>query len=968
MKTIELSASGSSRRLLRNETKATALKIYLGTLVACLALARVSCAQTYWAYSLPSSTIVGELGTTLTSVQTSTTTFGLYGNTNLGAGTLTCDVFEGNGPPGQPFYYYRYQIEAASLPALSGHQLGFDLLDGNDPMGWFWVGATNNIALVSQSDTSGGGVGVFFAVELGGDLRFSFNNALVPGVNSLNFGFISRAAPQTVQAEVVDYDGIFTFPYDLQTLGPSWCPIYENCVQQPIINPSLILQAVLYNNANANGGSNGLPSNGMYSMQFQLFDSPTNGNVVSGVLTQQVNVANGLFSVPLDFGANSFHPPSPCYLDVAISTPGSTGGVVHLAPRLTLGMAPYAAHASEADSVATLGAGQAVTSLNGLQDNVMLLAGANVSITPTNSNMLMISAASAAPDSITPAQLAAPEPMDGEVLIYTNGVFDWIEPLTLTCACPAGWLLKGNAGTSPGLDFVGTTDNQALDLDSDSERGLQLQYVTGTRNFAAEYAMNVLGGYWGNTIASGVLGGTIAGGGELYVFTSPGISVPNIVTNDFGTIGGGLGNMIGGNSAVIAGGAYNTNLTTYGGIGGGDLNFVQTNAFYSMIGGGYSNTIGGVAVGSSIVGGYQNSIGDSGVNGLYGAIGGGYQNSISNGSYCVVGGGINNQAGIASTIGRQAIQGATISGGSRNTASSIGATVPGGTGNLAGGLNSFAAGSGAQAINDYSFVWSDGGSIFGNVANYSSSADGQFMVHADGGVQFDATNGVVMNVAGSSGLNPAALYVNSTSANGVGMYIAQASTDSSLVLANSRASGELIKGFGPNSVQVFQLDTEGEVTFGNSSYGNNDQVSWQLGQGGWSFSCDRNLKDRFEPVNPALVLDKVVRLPLSEWSYKGRPQRHIGPVAQDFHALFPLNNDDKSINDLDLHGVALAAIQGLNQKLQEKDAEIDALKQRVAALEREMNGRLAALEDALGARHAGDVQAVSTSYRTGADR
>jgi hypothetical protein len=43
------------------------------------------------------------------------------------------------------------------------------------------------------------------------------------------------------------------------------------------------------------------------------------------------------------------------------------------------------------------------------------------------------------------------------------------------------------------------------------------------------------------------------------------------------------------------------------------------------------------------------------------------------------------------------------------------------------------------------------------------------------------------------------------------------------------------------------------------------------------------------------------------------------------------------LNDADLHGVALAAIQGLNQKLEETRAENAELKQRLEKLERLMN-------------------------------
>jgi SMC interacting uncharacterized protein involved in chromosome segregation len=74
-------------------------------------------------------------------------------------------------------------------------------------------------------------------------------------------------------------------------------------------------------------------------------------------------------------------------------------------------------------------------------------------------------------------------------------------------------------------------------------------------------------------------------------------------------------------------------------------------------------------------------------------------------------------------------------------------------------------------------------------------------------------------------------------------------------------------------------------------------------------------------------------------------------MAQDFHALFPLNDNDKVLNDADLHGVALAAIQGLNEKvevslqnaeirsrrleekLEQKETEITELKRRLEALE-----------------------------------
>lgn len=105
---------------------------------------------------------------------------------------------------------------------------------------------------------------------------------------------------------------------------------------------------------------------------------------------------------------------------------------------------------------------------------------------------------------------------------------------------------------------------------------------------------------------------------------------------------------------------------------------------------------------------------------------------------------------------------------------------------------------------------------------------------------------------------------------------------------------------------------------------------------------DRNAKRDLEPVNSRDVLEKVAALPLSTWSYIADPNvRHLGPMAQDFRAAFEVGQDEKSIATVDADGVALAAIQGLNQKVEElgnelkrRDHENADLKQRLAALEK----------------------------------
>jgi hypothetical protein len=63
----------------------------------------------------------------------------------------------------------------------------------------------------------------------------------------------------------------------------------------------------------------------------------------------------------------------------------------------------------------------------------------------------------------------------------------------------------------------------------------------------------------------------------------------------------------------------------------------------------------------------------------------------------------------------------------------------------------------------------------------------------------------------------------------------------------------------------------------------------------------------------------------------------MGPTAQDFSAAFGLGDSDTSIGTVDAEGVALAAIQGLYQIVQEKDAEIQNLKHVLSEVEASQN-------------------------------
>lgn len=110
--------------------------------------------------------------------------------------------------------------------------------------------------------------------------------------------------------------------------------------------------------------------------------------------------------------------------------------------------------------------------------------------------------------------------------------------------------------------------------------------------------------------------------------------------------------------------------------------------------------------------------------------------------------------------------------------------------------------------------------------------------------------------------------------------------------------------------------------------------------GAYSQASDRNAKQQLTPIDPQAILDKVVALPLSEWSYRQDPgTRHVGPMAQDFHAAFGLGPDERHITTVDADGVALAAIQGLNRKLEASRRENAELRERLERLERLVESR-----------------------------
>jgi hypothetical protein len=188
----------------------------------------------------------------------------------------------------------------------------------------------------------------------------------------------------------------------------------------------------------------------------------------------------------------------------------------------------------------------------------------------------------------------------------------------------AFWKLGGNNVTSPTAQFLGTTNNQALEFKVNGQRALRLEPNTNV-------APNMIGGAPVNYVSPRVPGATIGGGGVGNVVQSGALGA---------TLGGGNGNTIVTNArnATIGGGEWNTIQRggTWSTIAGGQLNAIQTNTSHAIIGGGGGNVILSNSLAATLGGGWYNTIGASAT---YATIpGGAYAVAANYGQWAYAGG------------------------------------------------------------------------------------------------------------------------------------------------------------------------------------------------------------------------------------------------------------------------------------------------------------------------------------------
>jgi len=484
----------------------------------------------------------------------------------------------------------------------------------------------------------------------------------------------------------------------------------------------------------------------------------------------------------------------------------------------------------------------------------------------------------------------------------------------------------------------------------------------GRENTIQLYASGAtIAGGEGNTVLTNASAGVIGGGRGNRV--GPDCNVPTIAGGsdnriegdaNFGAIGGGLGNALGvsARGSVIGGGEYNdirahaqyaavvggflnTNHGSYSTIAGGYENAIRTSFWtfvagghgnvidsgseYASIGGGRLNLVGSFVAGSVIAGGENNVITNAGG---FSAIGGGSYNAILGSDRATIAGGSYNRMGPSSShaaigggganaIGQQADY-ATISGGTLNYVAYLAthATIGGGLTNAVdvGGVGSVIGGGQANLVSTNAAHAVIGGGERNIVAPGATHA-------VVGGGSGNEAGGIGSTVAG--GFNNWAANTLSFAAGNRAI----AAHVGSFVWGD--ASDEEIASTNDNSVTMRAVGGYRLLTDTNLASG----AELPPGGGSWIALSDRSSKENLAPVDSDAILAKVAALPISTWNYRSQDDsiRHIGPMAQDFHAAFGVGERSTGITTIDADGVALAAIQALKRENEELQRRIQAL-------------------------------------------
>ncbi|HEY5913099.1 MAG TPA: hypothetical protein VJA21_21120 [Verrucomicrobiae bacterium] len=306
------------------------------------------------------------------------------------------------------------------------------------------------------------------------------------------------------------------------------------------------------------------PANGTYDLRFTLFDALSAGAQVGTPVTATSRAVNGLFTASLQFATGSFNG-GDRWIEIGVRTNGSSAAYTTLSPRVSITSAPYAIYSPQAGTAATAGT-------------------ATLASTVVNN---AVTTASLADNSVTAIKLAS----DASSLAKVSAGL---------ATANAGKIGVGTTTPASLLDVAGTITAQQMASPAGQplilQAGGQVAW-RATPTTGAGASANLIAGMsdlQAPVITSGVRGAVVAGGGaktaQVYGTEA------HRVTDSDGTIGGGFGNLVGNDNAVIDDAPFGT-------VGGGVFN--AATGYAATVGGGDGNLAGGMR--ATVGGGYGNS-------------------------------------------------------------------------------------------------------------------------------------------------------------------------------------------------------------------------------------------------------------------------------------------------------------------------------------------------------------------------
>lgn len=486
---------------------------------------------------------------------------------------------------------------------------------------------------------------------------------------------------------------------------------------------------------------------------------------------------------------------------------------------------------------------------------------------------------------------------------------------------PAEWENDGetdtNEATGPAATVGGGVDNTA------SDNGATVGGGDGNEASALD---TTVGGGLDNT--ANALYATVGGGQN------------NTASDWYATVGGGWLNEASNVNATVGGGSYNWAMADFATIAGGGPSDTNEPADTNNIV--YDNY-------GTIAGGGNNQAGvddDDPESEAYATVGGGEHN-VSSAEYATVGGGRNNTASnrwgtVAGGDDNEASgQWSTVGGGSNNSASGNRAAVAGGRDNTAAGSYATVAGGYLNEATGRGAAIGGGGDVVFDDPDDENLASGDFSTIAGGADnqtpgEYSSVPGGYNNSANGDYSLAAGHRARANDVDGFDVIPAHGSFvwgDSSDNLVRAEDDDRFVVQAGGGAKIYTESDTSQDVG-----------AELPAGEGSWQSLSARAAKSNVSPVEPDAVLEGVTDLDIATWNYNGNEEtQHMGPMAEDFHDQFSLGTDDKHLANVDADGVALAAIQGLadrletkNERINDLEAENKALRERLSAIEAEL--------------------------------